>query len=96
MRSDTVAQKMPDEALKLASDVMTFERPKKRPLKGARRIFAGGEKGNKMIRGAMERHLEDENDLCVLSAGSEPDRLTRLFEDRFAFMFRVSSLTFYN
>jgi hypothetical protein len=44
----------------------------------------------------MEDHLEDEQDLCVLSGPPEPDRLTRLLEGRLAILFRVRCIPITN
>ena len=84
-----------DKALKLESDILTLSVPNKRTLKGVRRVFKNydrqGKYRSEMIAGKMETHLDEENkgDLCVLAAPAEQDRLTRLLEGRFAFIFRV-------
>jgi hypothetical protein len=47
-----------------------------------------------MIAGEMKTHLDEKHktDLCVLAPPVERDRLTRLFEGRFSYLFRVCSL----
>jgi hypothetical protein len=47
-----------------------------------------------MIAGRMRHHLADEKDLCVLAPPVEHDRLTRLLEGRFAFLFRLLKVNF--
>ncbi|MCJ1231485.1 hypothetical protein MMC12_008162, partial [Toensbergia leucococca] len=82
------------KALKLESDILTLSVPNKRTLKGVRRVFKNydrhGNYRSEMIAGKMETHLDEENkgDLCVLATPAEQDRLTRLLEGRFAFIFR--------
>jgi hypothetical protein len=48
-----------------------------------------------MIAGRMRHHLADEKDLCVLAPPIEHDRLTRLLEGRFAFLFRLFKVRFH-
>ncbi|MCJ1231960.1 hypothetical protein MMC12_008640 [Toensbergia leucococca] len=85
------------KALKLESDILTLSVPNKRTLKGVRRVFKNydrqGKYRSEMIAGKMETHLDEENkgDLCVLAAPAEQDRLTRLLEGRFAFIFRTKT-----
>lgn len=88
-----------DEALKRESDVLSLSSPDRRPLKGTRRIFVptydvekGTAKGAAMITGHMDKHLDKKNegDLCVLAPPVERDRLTRLLEGRFSYLFGVS------
>ena len=80
------------EFLKLESDILALNSPDKRTLKGVRRVFkneVNGEEHAPMISGKMEMHLDDDKDLCVLAPPAEGDRLTRLLEGRFAFLFRT-------
>lgn len=78
-----------DQALKLYTKIVALKQPNRRALKGARRAFRVDPDTN-MIIDKMETHLDDEKDLCVLATGDESDRLTKLFEGQFAFLFRVS------
>jgi hypothetical protein len=78
-----------DEALKLTGDVMNFSEPNRRTLKATRALF-NGKAGTMLLGAGVEKRLRDKNDLCVLRAPPEPDRLTSLFEGRLASLFRAS------
>jgi hypothetical protein len=84
--------------LKLESEILALKPPERRPLKGARQIFIpsydkkrGTGDGPGMIAGEMRTHLDEKHkpDLCVLAPPRERDRLTRLFEGRLSYFFRV-------
>ncbi|KKZ67723.1 hypothetical protein EMCG_06590 [[Emmonsia] crescens] len=73
-------------ALKLQSEVLALSGPSRRPLKHTRRTFTNADSTGKpqipIILGAMENHLDDGADLCVLAPPMEQDRLTQILEGR--------------
>lgn len=90
----------PDEALIRLNQVLSLTSPERRALKATRNVFAKGANWRAspetMITDRLSKHLSEENerDLCALRKVPESDRLTRLFEGKLAFLFRVLHLTF--
>jgi hypothetical protein len=83
-----------DEALQRSDEVLNLTQPNRRTLKVARQIFGQGAKA--LMSGSSEKRLRDDQDLCVLSRETKTDPLTKLFEGKFAFLFRVSSTSAIN
>lgn len=72
---------------------MALSAPNQRALKAARQIFKQVDTkwaGRPVLRGAAESRLDNAQDLCMLAVYERPDRLTQLFEGKWAFLFRVS------
>ncbi|KAL1635665.1 hypothetical protein SLS58_010168 [Diplodia intermedia] len=82
------------EALIRYKQVLSLTSPERRALKATRNVFAKDNNwknaSETMIIDGLSKHLsENEQDLCALRKLPEPDRLTRLFEGKLAFLFRV-------
>lgn len=81
----------------LYNQVLSFTAPERRALKANRHVLAKScgwkYRQDMLIDDNLGHHLNEENeeDLCALKALPKPDRLTRLFEGKLAFLFRVSS-----
>ncbi|OJD28661.1 uncharacterized protein BKCO1_1230003 [Diplodia corticola] len=81
------------EALIRFEQALSLASPERRALKATRNVFAKDDgwrnSPEAMITDGLSKHLiENEQDLCALRKLPEPDRLTRLFEGRLAFLFR--------
>lgn len=89
-----ILDKPTEEALKLCSEIIAMNAPRKGPLEGAREIFRDNAElkfGSDLIEDALSKHLDVEtHELCVLARPQDPDRLTRLLEGPLASLgFRV-------
>lgn len=83
-----------DEALIRFQQVLSLTSPERRALKATRNVFAKDDgwrnSPETMITDGLSKHLsENEQDLCAQRKLPKPDRLTRLFEGKLAFLFRV-------
>ena len=84
------ADKSAEEALLLHSNILQLKKPAKTTLKAFKQWFEPEPRKTK-LRGNSSRILDDESDLVALRVPADQDRLTRIVQTYFPWLFVVGS-----